>query len=80
MTSHRPEGAHIAPGHTYGQRHERVAIRGQDFRLNIFSLERRRLFGDLILAYSILNGRCDLPQVKLFEAPAERDPRGHDFK
>ncbi len=28
-TRHRPDGAHTAPGHTYGQRHERVAIRGQ---------------------------------------------------
>ncbi len=28
-TRHRPDGAHTAPGHTYGQRHERVTIRGR---------------------------------------------------
>ncbi len=42
-------------------------------RLNIFSLERHRLRGDLILAYNIFHGRLDLPQVEFFEAPAERD-------
>ncbi len=40
-------------------------------RLNIFSLERRRLRGDLILAYNTFHGRLELPQVELFEAPAE---------
>ncbi len=48
--------------------------------LNIFSLERRRLRGDLILAYNVFHGRLDLPQAEIFEAPAERDLRGHDFK
>ncbi len=49
-------------------------------RLNIVSLERRRLRGDLILAYSIFHSRLDLPQAKFFEVPSERDLRGHDFK
>ncbi len=39
--------------------------------LNIFSLERRRLRGDLILAYNIIHGRLDLPQAELFEAPPQ---------
>ncbi len=30
-------------------------------RLNIISFERRRLRGDLILAYNIFHGRLDLP-------------------
>ncbi len=46
-------------------------------RLNIFSLERR---GDLVLVYNIFNGRLDLLQAEFFEAPSERDLRGHDFK
>ncbi len=49
-------------------------------RLNIFSLERRRLRGDLILAYNILHGCLDLPEAGCFEVPAERNLRGLDFK
>ncbi len=50
------------------------------YDFHIFSLERRRLRGDLILAYNIFHGRLDLPQAEFFEAPAERGLRGHDFK
>ncbi len=49
-------------------------------RLNIFSLERRQLPGDLILAYNRFHGRLDLPQAEFFDAPLERDLRGHNFK
>ncbi len=49
-------------------------------RLNIFSLERRRLRGDLILAYNIFHGHLDLSRAEVFEAPSERNLRGHDFK
>ncbi len=49
-------------------------------RLHIFSLERRRIRGDLILAYNIFNGRFDMPQAEFFEALAGRDLRGHGFK
>ncbi len=49
-------------------------------RLNLFSLKRRRLRGDLILACNIFHGCLDFPQPEFFEAPAERNLRGHDFK
>ncbi len=49
-------------------------------RLNIFSLERRRLRGDLILACNIFHGGIDLPQAECFEPPSERDLRGREFK
>ncbi len=49
-------------------------------RLYLFSFERRRLRGDLILAYNIFHGRLDFPHAEFFEAPAGRNLRGHDFK
>ncbi len=49
-------------------------------RLNILTLERRRLRGDLMLAYNMFHGRLDWPQPECFEAPVERDLRGHEFK
>ncbi len=42
-------------------------------QLNIYSLERRRLRGDLSLAYNIFHGRLDLPQADFFEALSEQD-------
>ncbi len=49
-------------------------------RLNLVSLEWRRLCGDLILANDMFHGRLDFPQAEFFEAPAERNLRGHNFK
>ncbi len=49
-------------------------------RLNIFSLERRRLHGDLILAYNVFHCRLNLPQTEFFEASAARDLRGPALK
>ncbi len=49
-------------------------------QLNVFSLERRRIRGDLTLGRNIFHGRLDLPHAELFETPAEQDLRGHDFK
>ncbi len=42
--------------------------------LGICSLEHHRS------AHSIFPGRFDLPQTEFFQAPAERDLRGHDFR
>ncbi len=38
------------------------------------------LFCKRILAYDIFHGRLDLQQAESFEAPSDRDLRGHDFK
>ncbi len=69
-----------APGHTYGKMHERAAIRG------------RRGFVDWIVFLSSVAGFAEtasglktysmvtLARAESFEAPSERDFRGHDFK
>ncbi len=53
-----------------------------DFNLCLETIERDRgnYRGDLILAYNIFHGRLDFPHAEFFEAPAERNLRGHDFK
>ncbi len=49
-------------------------------RLNLFSLARRHLRGDLILAYNIFHGRLDVSQAAFFGAPVLRNLREHNFK
>ncbi len=49
-------------------------------RLNPFTFERRLLRGDLNLAYTLSQGRLNVPLDDIFEALAERDPRRHDFQ
>ncbi len=49
-------------------------------RLNIISLERHQIRSDHIVAYIMYHGHLDWPQAEFFEARAERDLRGHDFK
>ncbi len=46
----------------------------------LFPFQRRRLHGDIILAYNIYHGRLDFPQAEIFEAPAEWNLRVYDFK
>jgi len=48
--------------------------------LRLFSMEHRLLRGDLILTYNLFLGRLDLPLEEFFEAPGNRNLRGHDFK
>ncbi len=43
-------------------------------RLNLYSLERRRLRRDLILAYNIFHGRLNFPQAEFSEALCGTEP------
>ncbi len=49
-------------------------------RLNMCSPEKRRQWADLSLAYGIVHGRYDLPQVLFFTLPSCFQLRGHDLK
>lgn len=48
--------------------------------LNADSLERRRLYCDLALAYSLLHGLCNVDHSKFFELRSGGRTRGHPFK
>ena len=60
-------------------------LRGQAYEerlrsLDLFSLERRRIRGDLIETFKILKGMTELGQVELFERNRDERLRGHEYK
>ncbi len=54
--------------------------KGRLQKLNLVSLVRRRLRGDLILAYNLSNDCFDLPTEEFFTQPPFFSLRGHNLK
>ncbi len=48
--------------------------------MNLFTIERRLLRGDLILAYNLFRDRLNAPLDESFDAPAERNLRKQNFQ
>ncbi len=57
-----------------------LSYENQMRRLKLFSIERRLLRGDLIMAYNMFQVQLDVPLEDFSEAPSERDLRRHDFQ
>ncbi len=49
-------------------------------QLKLFSLERRRLLADLILAFTIFKGEVDLNPSEFFLRPPQAGLRGHTYR
>ncbi len=65
---------------SYSQDYEELKYMGRLRWLDISSLERRWLRGDLILTSNTSHGRHDLSRAEFFEAAADWHLRGRDFK
>ncbi len=62
------------------ERIQRLATRERLQRMGLHSLQRRRLWADLITAFKIFKGLLDVDPNLFFLPPARRGLRGHPFK
>ena len=69
----------------YSHHSERTVLEGRDFEerlrgLGLFSLEKRRLQGDLILAFQCIKGAYKKDRERLFTGACSDRTGGKDFK